>query len=55
MSIEEFLEYHKESIQNLVESSDWREDEVTNFLKDAWEAGYEFKIQEEELNKGASF
>ena len=55
MTIEEFLNKHKESITNLLDYSDWEQHEVERFLKEAWNAGYEFRIQEEELNKGASY
>ena len=55
MSIEELLKYHKESIENLVDDSGCRADEIEGLLEFAWKQGYEFRIQEEELNKGASF
>lgn len=55
MTLEELFKYHAESIQNLMNDSGWRKDEVESFLEFAWNAGYEFRIQEEELNKGASY
>lgn len=55
MTYEELIERYEESIINLMADSGWREYEVTGMLKFAWESGYQFRIQEEELNKGASF
>jgi hypothetical protein len=53
MSKEEFLAAYKRFIRTTVDESAVKL--VEEIIKDAWDKGYEFRIQEEELNKGASF
>jgi hypothetical protein len=55
MTIEELLKYHEESIANLMDDSGWRYDEIEGMLRQAWEEGYKFRVNEEVTNKGASF
>lgn len=54
MTREELVQEHKNIIAALARSSQATET-LCDLLKFAWDEGYEFRIQEEELNKGASF
>jgi hypothetical protein len=42
-------------IRSLPKNTDYSEDDVKELIQLAWEAGYDFRRQEEELNKGASY
>jgi hypothetical protein len=55
MTIDEFVKKYDRFIK-LIADVDESADQVISFLIDkAWKSGYEFRIQEEELNKGASY
>ena len=55
MSIEEFYKQLNPAIKSIAKTSPFTEDEVKDLIMLAWEAGYDFRRQEETLNKGASF
>lgn len=41
-------------IDSIAKTSPFTQDEVKDLVMLAWEMGYDFRVQEEELNKGAS-
>lgn len=55
MSSEEFFKLHHNLIKVIAGDDEVSEQFLEILIEKAWNAGYEFRIQEEELNRGASF
>lgn len=55
MTIEEFLADYAAIIVTIADSNPEKVNYIEQLVRNSWESGYRFRIQEEELNKGASF
>lgn len=55
MELEQVYQNFGPVIKTLVKTSSFTEQEIKDLISLSWEYGYEFRKQEEELNKGASF
>lgn len=56
MSKEEFISKYEDLIYEKLTHGDGQlTDTLMSIIEKSWEAGYDFRIKEEELNKGASF
>lgn len=55
MSKEELIAKYSNVIEILTSRSKFPEDDIRFLFDNAWEMGYLFRVQEEELNKGASY
>lgn len=56
MSKEELVSKYADLIyEKLTHGNGELTDNLLKIIEESWKAGYEFRIQEEELNKGASF
>jgi hypothetical protein len=55
MELEKVKQKLKPTSKYLADNSEFSIEDVEDIIFIAWNAGYDFRIQEEELNKGASF
>jgi hypothetical protein len=55
MDLEKVKRQLKPTIRYLTTNTEFSEEDIEELIEIAWNAGYDFRIQEEELNKGASF
>lgn len=56
MTKEEFVAKYADVIyEKLTHGNGVLTDTIITIISEAWEQGYQFRMQEEELNKGASF
>jgi hypothetical protein len=55
MDLAKIKQQLKPATRYLTKNTEFTVDEVEDMIEIAWNAGYEFRVQEEELNKGASF
>ena len=55
MDLEKTKKQLRPSTRYIISNTDLSEEDVEEMIEIAWSAGYDFRIQEEELNKDASF
>jgi hypothetical protein len=55
MDLEKVKQQLKPSTRYLISKTEFSVEDVEDIIEIAWTAGYDFRIQEEELNKGASY
>lgn len=55
MDLEKVKKQLKPSTRYLTKNTEFSVEDVEDIIEIAWNAGYDFRVQEEQLNKGASF
>jgi hypothetical protein len=55
MELEKIKRHLKPTTRYLTKNTEFSVEDIEDIIELAWTAGYDFRVQEEELNKGASY